>query len=193
MLKAGIFFPAGTVEGADPIFYDGYMDIQDAVGGLFTTVENEQVIKGTHIALTGFVPDEVYERNEDTMNWFASALFGHELHGPCLVAWHLSPNGVKDGDVYDMPDYMTTFLLRDFVNGVVSAYGEATAVAGLIHLAIQEGAITDEEANLMMDYIDASTEGTLDDMDEDDKFEVLDLMNRMEAFALRKERETRGK
>lgn len=193
MLKAGVFFPAGTVEGADPIFYDGYMDIQDAVGGLFTTVEREQVIKGEHIALTGFLPDEVYERTEETMNWFASALFGYELHGPCLVAWHLSPNGVKDGDVYDIPDTITSFLLRDFVNGVVSAYTEATAVAGLIHLAIQEGVMTDEEAGRMMDYIDASTEGELDDMDEDLKFEVLELMNRMEAFALRKEREARGK
>jgi hypothetical protein len=193
MLKAGVFFPAGTVEGADPIFYDGYMDIQDAVGGLFTTVENEQVIKGQHIALTGFLPDEVYERDETTMNWFASALFGYELHGPCVVAWHLSPNGFKDGDVYDMPDYMTAFLLRDFVNGVVSAYSEATAVAGLIGMAIQEGVLSEVEATIMMEYIEASTEGELDDMDEDLKFEVLDLMNRIEAFAIMKGREARGK
>lgn len=184
MLKASVLFPAGNGVFPDPIFIDDYKDIQSLVGGFFTTVSLNTSADGEPISLVGYLPDDVRERNNRTINWFASALFGQELYGPCVVAWGLSPNGFNDGDIYDMPDGMSEWLFGKFTEKVLEAYAEANMMTVVLHQAMDAGVITQQELDSLMDFIEAMTGDDTGAYTDEDKVGYMLLLNRIENHIL---------
>lgn len=190
MLKASVLFPAGNGSFPDPIFIDDYKDIQAAIGGeVFTTVSVETDADGQPISLVGFIPDDIYERSENTINWYASALFGQELYGPCVVAWGLSPNGYRDGDIYDMPDGLSQYLFGAFTEKVLEAYTEATVMGAMFRGAVSAGVLSEEELDELMDFVEAMSDNDTSDYTDEERIEMMLLLNRVENYVLVLERE----
>lgn len=185
MLKAGILLPCGTGKFPDPVFYDDYKDIQSEIGGLFTTLEWEDDVEGTHVAITGFARDEITQ-DETNMNWFAAAMFNQPVFGDVLLAWHLSPNGEKDGDVYDLPDFVSQFVLTDFTEGVVNCYAEATIMSHLFVAAVNDGVIDDTDMRNVMRYMEATSTGCEDALSDDEKQAALRVIDTVEQYAKRR-------
>ena len=188
MLKASVLFPTGNGTYPDPMFIGDYTDIQSAVGGLFTTVTyNAELANGDKMVLVGYLPDEIYERNHETINWYASALFQQELYGPCVVAWGLSPNGFYDGDIYDMPDDISAFLFGPFTQKVVEAYTQAGMMGAMFNNAVKDGVITEDELDDLMDFIEAQTNDDTEHYTDDERLRMLVLLNRVENYVLTEE------
>jgi hypothetical protein len=188
MLKAGILLPCGTGKFPDPVFYDDYKDIQSSIGGLFTTLEWDEQLDDTRVAITGFARDEITP-DETNMNWFAAAMFNQPIHGDVLIAWHLSPNGEKDGDVYDLPDFVSHFVMSDFSEGVVRCYAEATIMSHLFVAATNEGVITQDELRVVMDYMEFTTSGKFNAMTDSQKAEALQAIDKVDEYAKRRAEE----
>lgn len=189
MLKASILLPQGNGKFPDPILVDDYDDIQREVGGLFTCVGWDGEVSGTRINVVGFLPDEVTERSHDTINWYASALFEQELYGPCVLAWGLSPNGESDGDIYDMPDMFSEFIFGSFTEAVVRAFCTANVMGKMFEAAVTEGVITHDELDRLMTFIEAMNDDTLDEYTDAERVDCMLLLNAVEAFVLRRERD----
>jgi hypothetical protein len=119
------------------------------------------------------------------MNWFASALFGQEVYGPCVVAWALSPNGEYDGDIYDMPDFLSEYIFGEFTEFVVRAYGQATSMTRMFQGAVTAGIITDDELESLMQYIEALTNDDTERYTDAEKVNFMLLLNAVEAHVLR--------
>jgi hypothetical protein len=185
MLKASVLLPAGNGKFPDPIFVNDYEDIQREVGGVFTTVSMRGQVHDNDVNVIGFVPDEIVTADETTMNWFASALFGQEVYGPCVVAWALSPNGEYDGDIYDMPDFLSEYLFGEFTEFVIRAYGEATAMTRIFQGAVTAGVITDDELESLMGYVEALTNDDTERYTDAEKVDFMLLLNAVEAHILR--------
>lgn len=186
MLKASVLLPAGNGKFPDPIFVNDYEDIQREVGGVFTTVSMRGQVHDNDVSVIGFVPDDIVTADETTMNWFASALFGQEVYGPCVVAWALSPNGEYDGDIYDMPDFLSEYIFGEFTEFVVRAYGEATSMTRMFQGAVTAGVITDDELESLMEYIEALTNNDTERYTDAEKVNFMLLLNAVEAHVLRK-------
>jgi hypothetical protein len=185
MLKASVLLPAGNGKFPDPIFVNDYEDIQREVGGVFTTVSMRGQVHDNDVNVIGFVPDDIVTADETTMNWFASALFGQEVYGPCVVAWALSPNGEYDGDIYDMPDFLSEYIFGEFTEFVVRAYGQATSMTRMFQGAVTAGIITDDELESLMQYIEALTNDDTERYTDAEKVNFMLLLNAVEAHVLR--------
>jgi len=186
MLKASILLPAGNGKYPDPILVDDYEDIQREVGGTFTTVAFDGALKESRINLIGFALDFVPEPTEDDVNWYASALFGQQVCGPCVVAWGLSPNGNNDGDIYDMPDFVSEYIFGEFTQFVISAWGQAHAMSNMFREAVASGIITETELDKLMDYVEALTNNDTDHYSDAEKVHFMLLLNAVEGFVLRR-------
>jgi hypothetical protein len=186
VLKASVLLPAGNGKFPDPIFVNDYEDIQREVGGLFTTVSMRGQVHDNDINVIGFVPDEIVTADETTMNWFASALFGQEVYGPCVVAWALSPNGEYDGDIYDMPDFLSEYIFGEFTQFVIRAYSEATALTRMFQGAVTAGVITEDQLESLMAYVEALTNDDTEHYTDAEKVNFMLLLNAVEGYMLRK-------
>lgn len=186
MLKASVLLPAGNGKYPDPIFVNDYEDIQREVGGLFTTLGIKGEINDREINLIGFAPDDVPNPDDQSINWYASAMFGTEVHGPCVVAWALSPNGEYDGDIYDMPDFVSEYIFGEFTQFVIRAYGEAGMMSNMFTEAVNAGIITPTDLERLMDYIEALTNGETEDYSDAEKVHFMLLLNAVEGFILRR-------
>lgn len=184
MLKASVLLPAGNGKYPDPILVDDYEDIQREVGGTFTTVALTGSLKDSPINLIGFAPDSVPEPTENDMNWYASALFGQQVWGPCVVAWGLSPNGNNDGDIYDMPDFVSEYIFGEFTQFVIRAYGEAHMMGNMFREAVAAGIITETDLDRLMDYVEALTNDATDEYEDFEKVHFMRLLNAVEGFIL---------
>lgn len=189
MLKASILLPQGNGKFPDPILVNDYEDIQREVGGLFTTIAYRGEVSGEKIDLIGFVPDEIHEHTHDTINWYASALFEQEVHGPCVLAWGLSPNGESDGDIYDMPDTFSQFIFGSFTDAVVRAYGTSYMMSAMFESAVAEGVISEDELEKIMEALEAMNNGTFDEYTQAQRLDFMLLLNTVEGYVLRKEGE----
>lgn len=187
MLKASVLFPTGNGTYPDPVFIDDYKDIQSAVGGVFTTVTFRTEMEGRDVALVGYLPDEMYERTHETINWYASALFQQELYGPCVVTWALSPNGYYDGDIHDMPEDVSLFLFGPFTQKVVEAYTQAGLMGMMFNNAVKDGVLTEDELDDLMDFIEAQNNDDTSDYTDADRIRMLVLLNRVENYVLMEE------
>lgn len=137
----GALMPAGTNERITEVQVGDYKSIQDLIGGLFDCVRAETP---TGEVLVGYVHDEGLMLGMET-NWYASALFGRELVGPCVVVSGTSPDGAYDGDNYDLPQEIFQFLVGEFTQHVADTYNESALITMGVNLAVKFGIIGDEE------------------------------------------------
>jgi len=94
-------------------------------------------------------------------NYLASALFGRDLVGDCVLLWGLSPDGERDGDNYDMPAEMVESITTELLEGVSVAYNTSVVVSAIMELAIYAGITTKSEASSVIhDLHEASVNGT---------------------------------
>lgn len=156
-LVSGFFLPSGAAVFPQPILVDGYKDIQKLVGGNFDCVSTN--VGRDDISFEGYVHDEGLLIGLE-YNYLASALFGRDLVGDCVLLWGLSPEGERDGENYDMPTEMVESIEVELVKGVALAYNTSVIIGAIMKLAIHSGLITKKESNtLIQDLHDASVEG----------------------------------
>jgi hypothetical protein len=157
-LVSGLFLPSGTCVAPEPILVDGYKDIQKLVGGNFDCVSTN--VGRDDVSFEGYVHDEGLLIGLE-YNYLASALFGRDLVGDCVLLWGLSPNGVRDGDNYDMPTEMVESIQVELLEGVAVAYNTSVVVSAIMELAIHAGMTTKSEASAIIHELhEASVNGT---------------------------------
>ena len=142
---AGAFMPCGIGVEIEPVMVGEYTDIQTMVGGAFDCVTAKV---GGNI-IVGYVHDEGLLIGLE-QNWFASALFGRNLVGPCVVVAGESPSGEYDGENYDLPESFFQFLTTKFTEHVAETYNEATTATIVLGLAESFGLATKEELELLV-------------------------------------------
>lgn len=143
-VTAGIFLPAGSNVEPQQIFVEDYKSIQSMIGGNFDVVRTD--MGQPDVALVGYVHDEGLLLDLE-YNFLATALFKQELHGDCVVVWGLSPNGVYDGDNYDVPSHIAEFLQTELLAKTSGAYNMATSVSFALSYAVSAGLIDEEEVD----------------------------------------------
>lgn len=143
-LTAGIFLPAGSNVEPQQIFVEDYKSIQSMIGGNFDVVRTD--MGQPDVALVGYVHDEGLLLDLE-YNFLATALFKQELHGDCVVVWGLSPNGVYDGDNYDVPSHIAQFLQTELLAKTSDAYNMATSVSFALSYAIATGIVDEDDVD----------------------------------------------
>jgi hypothetical protein len=182
MIKVGALLPSGTGVEPEAVFIEDYKDIQREIGGCFDVVRLRQDSSIGEIAMVGYVHDEGLILDLP-LNYYASALFGQELRGDCVLMWALSPNGEYDGDDYDLPDNIIAWLLDGFTDKVRGAYNEAMTMTIALQKCQEDGVLTREEIDNMMDMICRLNEHG-EELSEEEMVSMLELCNRMEAHAI---------
>ena len=142
---SGALMPVGIGVEIQPVLVGEYTHIQSLVGGAFDCVTTKIV---GHL-IVGYVHDEGLLIGLE-QNWFASALFGRNLVGPCVIVAGESPDGYCDGDNYDLPESFFQFLTTKFTEHVAQTYNEATTATIVLSLAQSFGLATEEELNLLV-------------------------------------------
>jgi len=142
---SGALMPVGIGVEIQPVLVGEYTHIQSLVGGAFDCVTTKI---GGHL-IVGYVHDEGLLIGLE-QNWFASALFGRNLVGPCVIVAGESPDGYCDGDNYDLPESFFQFLTTKFTEHVAETYNEATTATIVLSLAQSFGLATEEELNLLV-------------------------------------------
>jgi hypothetical protein len=157
-LVSGLFLPSGACVEPQHILVDGYKDIQKYVGGNFDCVSTN--VGRDDVSFEGYVHDEGLLIGLE-YNYLASALFGRDLVGDCVLLWGLSPDGERDGDNYDMPAEMVESITTELLEGVSIAYNASVVVSAIMELAIHSGMTTKSEASrIIHDLHEASVNGT---------------------------------
>lgn len=142
---SGALMPSGIGVEIQPVLVGEYTHIQSLVGGAFDCVTTKV---GGHL-IVGYVHDEGLLIGLE-QNWFASALFGRNLVGPCVIVAGESPDGYCDGDSYDLPESFFQFLTTKFTEHVAETYNEATTATIVLSLAQSFGIATKEELDLLV-------------------------------------------
>ncbi len=143
---AGALLPSGINKEIEPVMVGEFTHIQSLVGGAFDCVRTE--VNGK--VIVGYVHDEGLLIGLE-QNWFASALFGKNLVGPCVVVGGESPTGEYDGEDYDLPENFYQFLTTKFTQHVAETYNEATTATIAFELAKALGIYTDEQLDALVD------------------------------------------
>jgi hypothetical protein len=142
---AGALLPSGIGVEIEPVMVGEYTHIQSLVGGAFDCVTTKV---GDNI-IVGYVHDEGLLIGLE-QNWFASALFGRNLVGPCVIVSGESPSGEYDGENYDLPEKLFQFLTTKFTEHVAETYNEATTATMVLSLAQSLGIATKDELDALV-------------------------------------------
>jgi hypothetical protein len=158
MLTAGIILPAGVGAEPQPILVDGTESINKLVGGWFDAVRKEVALSDSlHGVLVGYIHDEGLILDLD-MNYLASAVFGQELRGDCVLVWGNNADGDYDGDDHDIPTELSKFVMEDLPVQVANIYNESVMHQIVIALAIKSGDLTKKDYDKMQDYLQDAIE-----------------------------------
>jgi hypothetical protein len=142
---SGALMPSGIGVEIEPVLVGEFTHIQSLVGGAFDCV----TAKVAGHVIVGYVHDEGLLIGLE-QNWFASALFGRNLVGPCVIVAGESPSGEYDGENYDLPESFFQFLTTKFTEHVAETYNEATTATIVLELAQKFGLATEEELELLV-------------------------------------------
>ena len=149
MVKTAVLLPAGARVNPEEVLINDYKNIQDTVGGCFDCVSyNGEGLNGEPVTLCGYVHDEGLLLGLET-NYLATMLFGRMIVGPCVATYALSPNGVYDGDDYDMPSNLVQFLTNDLLVATATTYNEAALMAVATEQMVADGALTAEDVEML--------------------------------------------
>lgn len=154
MLKNALYLPAGPFVEPQETLVGGVESIQDLTEGIFDAVRRP-VKNGV---LVGYVNDNAIF-DEMPFNYLATAMFGQSLYGPCVLVWGTNPDGEYDGEDYDLPTWFVEFATTTFLQGVADAYNDATAMTVIFGVAIEQGLLTREESDRIMDAMEANVRG----------------------------------
>ena len=171
-LTVGMFLPRGTQVEPEPIFIEDYKSIQQAVGGVFDVVVTD--LGKDDVSIVGYVHDEGLILDLE-LNYLATNLFQKELRGDCVIVWGLSPNGEYDGDNYDIPEWITEFIMKDLVISSAGAYNMAGLLADVCKYAVANELATLEDVAEFADAMHrGATTGKIDYEAEDRLIAVLE-------------------
>lgn len=182
MVKTAVLLPAGAKVQPEEVLVDNYENIQSIVGGTFDVVRYDGSYDDKPVALCGYVNDEGL-LNGLEINYLATMLFKQQIVGPCLVTYALSPNGVYDGDDYDMPSELITFLTNDLLLATANAYNEAALMTFATERMVADGTLTEEDIDFMTSQMDDVVNGVIPSLDPDAEMMVLmvrDYLERLE-------------
>lgn len=141
-MVSGALLHAGVDAGIEPVIVGDYTTIQQFVGGHFDCVRKEIDDEGT--VIVGYVHDEGLLLGMET-NWTASAMFGRELAGPCVIVSGTSPSGEYDGENYDLPTGFFGFLTTTFKEHVRQTLAESLILTAGVELMRQQNIIDDAD------------------------------------------------
>jgi hypothetical protein len=159
-LTVGMFLPKGTMVEPEPIFIEDYKSIQDAIGGHFDVVVTD--LGKDNVSIVGYVHDEGLLLDLE-LNYLATNLFQKELRGDCVIVWGLSPNGEYDGDNYDIPEWITDFIMKDLVVSTAGNYNMASVLSDVCKYAISNKLATLEDVvNISKALHDNAVNGKVD-------------------------------
>jgi hypothetical protein len=135
-------------------------------------VENEE---GDVCIVLGYVHDEGLIRNMEP-NYLATALFRQELRGPCLLMSGLSPEGVYDGECYDLPSWVWEGLSTDLVQRTASTYNKSKLLQFGLSCAVEERFCTEDELHELAKAIIAQSDFNNETMMSDEQHELVDIL-----------------
>lgn len=191
MIKTAVLLPAGARVQPEEVLVDDYKNIQDIVGGCFDCIRYDgQGLDGEPVALCGYVHDEGLLLGMET-NYLASLLFGQVVVGPCVVTYALSPNGVYDGDDYEMPADLIQFLTTDLLVATAATYNEAALMAVATEHMVNAGVLTQEDVDMMTNEMEACSMGRQEELSVE--AEMIMLMVRTYLEDMQKELESKMK
>lgn len=189
MIKTAMLLPAGPQVQPEEILINDYQNIQAAVGGHFDVVRfNGQFEDGKPVVLCGYVHDEGLLLGME-LNYLATMLFQQPIVGPCVVTYALSPNGEYDGDDYDMPTELVEFISQDVLVATANAYNSAALMGWATERMVDEGILTDEDVESVMDAINGAITGEVTEMPVD--AEMIMLM--VQEYVTKTEQELRDR
>lgn len=146
-LVSGLFLPSGSCVEPQHVLVDGHTDIQQLVGGHFDAVTTD--VGREDVSFVGYVHDEGLLIGLE-YNYLASALFGRDLVGDCVLLWGLNSEGNYDGDNHDMPTEMVESITGELLEGVAIAFNTSVIVGAIVELAIHAGLTTKREADMVI-------------------------------------------
>lgn len=131
-VTVGIYLPCGVNVSPQPFFADGYESIQHAVNGMFDAVTTN--CGSDQMLFVGFVNDNgIADQLE--YNYLATNMFRKELYGDCVMFWGLNAEGIRDGDIYDIPDSLFATLQATLEESTSFAYNASLGMAELCRYA----------------------------------------------------------
>lgn len=142
-MTAGMFLPVGTGVQPEPVIVSGLESLNLMVGGTIdavtTTLGEEK-----DCVIVGYINDEGMLLDLD-FNYIASALFGRQILGDCVIVWGLNENGVYDGENHDLPTVIANFVMTELMEVVAKGYGTATVLSAFCEIAVEMGFVEEED------------------------------------------------
>lgn len=152
-IVTAVLLPTGINVEPEEIFIEDFESIQRFVGGHFDCVRTD--LGKTDWSLVGYVHDEGLILDFEP-NFLATALFGQEIRGACVIVWGLSPNGFYDGDNYDMPTFALKFLKEQLLLKTAAVYNLSVMTEGVMKVLIEEGYPKAKDLVWAMEIIDTT-------------------------------------
>lgn len=177
-----VLLGAGVGAKVRPVKVESLEDIQGLVGGHIDAVRMEVA---DNLMAVGYVHDEGLLLDMET-NWLASALFQQEIRGDVVVVNGYSPNGVYDGENYDVPTNFIKYLAGTFTQRVAETYNESMAITLAMGIAMDSGALSEDERNEFIEQLgDYVTNGGIDEAQGKRLSEMIDsIINKAEDALL---------
>ena len=176
-LTVGMFLPAGVQVEPEPIFIEDYESIQEAIGGCFDVVVTD--LGKDNVSIVGYVHDEGLILDME-LNYLATNLFQKELRGDCVIVWGLSPNGEYDGDNYDIPEWITNFIMKDLVTSTAGNFNMASLLGDVCKYAVANELASFDEILGIANALHRSAVNQAVDIESEEK--LLDVLERIIAF-----------
>ena len=143
-MTAGMFLPVGTGVEPEPVIVGGLESLQGMVGGTIDAITTTLGSDDNDCVIVGYINDDGIALDLD-FNYIASALFGRQILGDCVIVWGLNENGVYDGHNHDLPTAIANFVMNELMHVVAKGYGTATLLSSFCEIAVEVGIAVEEE------------------------------------------------
>lgn len=162
MSAYGILLPCDGTEPL-PVSVGNYDDIVRMVGGYIDAVRFdfdrysmdvlEAPVDADEFVAVGYINDTGMVDGLP-VNAMASIVFGRELFGPVVVVSGTNPNGVYDGDNYDVPEWFCEAVFNHGLHTAATLVNKVADIeAGALALAIADGLFTSGQVALIERWI----------------------------------------
>lgn len=144
-MTAGLFLPVGTGVEPEPVIVGGLESLNLMVGGTIDAVTTT-LGEDTGCVIVGYINDDGIALDLD-FNYIASALFGRQIVGDCVIVWGLNEDGEYDGHNHDLPTAVANFVMTELMAIVAKGYGVATLLSSFCEIAIEFGIAEQEDVD----------------------------------------------
>lgn len=140
---AGMLLPCGSGVVPEPVLVNGLDSLNMMVEGTIDAVTTTLGTDGDAV-IVGYINDEGLILGLE-FNYIASALFGREIVGNCVIVWGLNSDGVYDGESYDLPSDIVDFINNQVMETVATGYGTASILGVFCNIAMELGIESEDD------------------------------------------------